>query len=78
MKIPRTAVWLLSLAILLNWIPVIFIEGSLQIPLICASLVLAVLAWTIITGSFHNQRLERLGREADAQNRPPGLRGGAS
>jgi hypothetical protein len=78
-KIPRTAIWLIVLAILLAWIAAIFIEdphaGSIALIFVVLG---GLLASVIVAGSHHNQRLERLGREADAQNRPPGSKGGAS
>ena len=76
MKIPRTAIWLLGLAILLAWVSGIVIEDNRagSFALICAAFGMVLLALGIIAGSHHNQRLERLGREADAQNRPPGTK----
>jgi uncharacterized membrane protein YqjE len=76
-KIPRTALVLLGLVNLLA-LSIIVVGDSLAIALSCVALVLAVLACGIIAGSHHNQRFDRLGREADAQNRPPGSKEGQS
>jgi peptidoglycan/LPS O-acetylase OafA/YrhL len=73
-KVPRTAVWLLGLAILHAWVAGTILKNgrSGSLALLAAALVMMVVACVIIAGSHHNQRCERLGREADAQNRPQG------
>lgn len=76
MRIPRTAIGLFVLAALLAWLSVQIVETSTSGWIAC--LIAAIGTWSlasvILAASHHNQRLERLGREADAQHRLPGLK----